>query len=143
MTSAKILWESLENKYKIDDAGQKKFIVGRFLDYKMVDSRTTMSHLGELLLIIHAIVDESMKICEMFQVATIIEKLPPFGKDFRSYLKHKKKQMSLEDIEVRLRIEEDNMMSEKASYKTVESNANIIEGVKGSKKRKNSGADSS
>ena len=90
MTSAKILWESLEKKYKTEDAGQKKFIVGRFLDYKMVDSRTTMSHLGELLLIIHAIVDESMKICEMFQVATIIEKLPPFGKDFRSYLKHKK-----------------------------------------------------
>ena len=42
-----------------------------------------------------------------------------------------------------MRIEEDNRKSEKASYKTIESKANIIEGVKGSKKRKNSGADSS
>ena len=142
MTSAKILWESLEKKYKTEDAGQKKFVVGRFLDYKMVDSRTVMSQLGELQLIIHEILDEGMKVCETFQVASIIEKLPPSWKEFRSYLKHKKKQMSLEDLSVRLRIEEDNKMSEKASYKTMESKANIIEGVKGSKKRKNSAADS-
>ena len=43
MASAKILWESLEKKYKTEDAGQKKFIVGRFLDYKMEDSRMIMS----------------------------------------------------------------------------------------------------
>ena len=126
MASAKSLWESLEKKYKTEDAGQKKFVVGRFLDYKMVDSRTVMSQLGELQLIIHEILDEGMKMCETFQVATIIEKLPPSWKEFRSYLKHKKKQMSLEDLSVRLRIEEDNKMSEKASYKTMESNANII-----------------
>ena len=61
-----------------------------------------MSQLGELQLIIHEILDEGMKICETFQVATIIEKLPPSWKDFRSYLKHKKKQISLEDLGVRL-----------------------------------------
>ena len=98
MTSAKILWESLENKYKIDDAGQKKFIVGRFLDYKMVDSRMVMSQLGELQLIIHEILDEGMKLCETFQVVIIIEKLPPSWKDFKSYLKHKKKQMSFKTL---------------------------------------------
>ena len=65
------------------------FIVGRFLDYKMVDSKTVMSQLGELQLIIHEILDEEMKLYEMFQVSTIIEKLPPSWKEFRSYLKHK------------------------------------------------------
>ncbi|GJU83143.1 hypothetical protein Tco_1285508 [Tanacetum coccineum] len=34
---AKELWESLERKYKTEDAGTKKFVVARFLDYKMVD----------------------------------------------------------------------------------------------------------
>ncbi|GJX42164.1 retrotransposon protein, putative, ty1-copia subclass [Tanacetum coccineum] len=38
-TTAKELWESLERKYKTEDAGTKKFVVARFLDYKMVDSR--------------------------------------------------------------------------------------------------------
>jgi len=31
---AKNLWASLNKKYKIEHAGTKKFIVGRFLEYK-------------------------------------------------------------------------------------------------------------
>ena len=38
--TAKELWESLAKKYKIEDASMKKFIVGKFLDYKIVDSKT-------------------------------------------------------------------------------------------------------
>ena len=41
--TTKELWESLEKKYKTEDAGMKKFIVGRFLDYKMVDSKIVTS----------------------------------------------------------------------------------------------------
>ncbi|RVX19809.1 hypothetical protein CK203_005258 [Vitis vinifera] len=40
--TAKELWESLDRKYKTEDAGAKKFVVGRFLDYKMVDSKTVV-----------------------------------------------------------------------------------------------------
>ncbi|XP_022847663.1 uncharacterized protein LOC111370208 [Olea europaea var. sylvestris] len=69
--TATLLWESLEKKYKTEDAGLKKFVVGKFLDFKMVDSKT---------------------------VAAIIEKLPPMWKDFKNYLKHKRKEMGLEDL---------------------------------------------
>ncbi|XXG72461.1 hypothetical protein AAC387_Pa07g1553 [Persea americana] len=31
--TAKELWDSLDKKYKTEDAGMKKFVVGRFLDY--------------------------------------------------------------------------------------------------------------
>ena len=41
--TAKELWESLDRKYKTEDVGAKKFVVGRFLDYKMVDSKTVVS----------------------------------------------------------------------------------------------------
>ena len=34
---AKELWESLDKKYKTEDAGTKKYVVGQFLDYKMMD----------------------------------------------------------------------------------------------------------
>ncbi|KAK4389640.1 hypothetical protein Sango_2301000 [Sesamum angolense] len=48
-TTAKALWESLEKKYKTEDAGLKKFIVGKFLDFKMVDSKRSVPiDLGEL-----------------------------------------------------------------------------------------------
>ncbi|KAF3671071.1 putative transcription factor MYB21-like [Capsicum annuum] len=35
---------------------------------------------------------------EAFQVATIVEKLPPMWKDFKKYSKHKHKEMSTEDL---------------------------------------------
>ncbi|KAK2996877.1 hypothetical protein RJ639_025835, partial [Escallonia herrerae] len=66
MLNAKALWESLEKKYKTKDACSKKFVVGKFLDFKIVDSKT-----------------------------------------------HKRKEIKLEDLIVRLRIEEDNRQFEK------------------------------
>ena len=52
---------------------------------------------------------------DVFQVAAIIEKLPPLWKDFKNYLKYKRKEMTIEDLIVRLRIEEDNKAAEKRS----------------------------
>ncbi|KAL6976969.1 hypothetical protein U1Q18_025756, partial [Sarracenia purpurea var. burkii] len=37
--TAKDLWKSLDHKYVTEDAGAKKFIVGEFLNYKMVESK--------------------------------------------------------------------------------------------------------
>ncbi|XP_049363682.1 uncharacterized protein LOC125828429 [Solanum verrucosum] len=77
MKTSKELWDALEKKYKTEDAGMKKFIVAKFLDYKMID-RLVVNY--------------------AFQVATIIEKLPPLWKDFKNYLKHKRKEMTVEDL---------------------------------------------
>ncbi|KAL6140531.1 hypothetical protein ACLB2K_058830 [Fragaria x ananassa] len=103
--TTKELWESLEKKYKTEDAGAKKFIVGRFLDYKMV--------------------------------ACAIEKLSPAWKDFKNYLKHKRKEMSMEDLEVKLRIEEDNLGSEKKAWVGgYSAEANVVEHGQSSKTKK-------
>ena len=111
--TAKELCESLDRKYKTEDAGAKKFVVGRFLDFKMVDSKTVISQVQEIQVILHEIQAEGMILSETFQVAAIIEKLPLGWKDFKNYLKHKRKEMNLEELIVRLRIEEDNRSSEK------------------------------
>ncbi|KAL0339424.1 UNVERIFIED_CONTAM: hypothetical protein Sangu_1464500 [Sesamum angustifolium] len=76
-TTARALWESLEKKYKTEDAGLKKFIVGKFLDFKMVDSKTVMNQVQEFQMILHDLHAEGMKLSEFFQVAAMIEKLPP------------------------------------------------------------------
>jgi hypothetical protein len=138
--TAKELWDSLDKKYKTEDAGTKKFIVGRFLDYKMLDSKTVISQVQELQLILHEIHAEGMTLSESFQVATIIEKLPSSWKEFKNYLKHKRKEMKLEDLIVRLRIEEDNRTSEKAMWnQSIESKANVVEHNNKNKKRKHFG----
>ncbi|XP_074356654.1 uncharacterized protein LOC141696409 [Apium graveolens] len=106
--TAKALRESLDHKYKTEDVGEKKWIFGRFLDYKMADSKNVVSQMQELQVIIHKIHAEGMVISESFQVAAVIEKLPPAWKMFKNYLKHKRKEMTIEDLILRLRIEEDN-----------------------------------
>ena len=96
--TTKELLESLDRKYKTEDVGAKKFVVGRFLDYKMVDSKTVVSQVQELQVILHEIHAEGMMLSETFQVVAIIEKLPSAWKDFKNYLKHKIKEMSIEDL---------------------------------------------
>eukprot|EP00268_Persea_americana_P000700 TRINITY_DN10213_c2_g1_i2.p2 TRINITY_DN10213_c2_g1~~TRINITY_DN10213_c2_g1_i2.p2 ORF type:complete len:163 (+),score=33.31 TRINITY_DN10213_c2_g1_i2:4137-4625(+) len=116
----------------------KKFVVGRFLDYKMIDSKAVINQVQELQVILHEIHVEGMSFSESFQVATIIEKLPSLWKDFKNYLKHKRKEMKLEDLIVRLRIEEDNRASEKKAGKTfTEAKANVVEHGQNPKKKKN------
>ncbi|XP_057793010.1 uncharacterized protein LOC131009612 [Salvia miltiorrhiza] len=109
--TSKELWDSLETKYKAEDAGLKKFIVGRFLDFKMVDSKTVVEQVQEFQLILHDILAEDMELSESFQ-------------------------MGLEDLIVRLRIEEDNRISENKTNKTsIEAKANLAESSN-KKKRK-------
>lgn len=49
--TSKELWESLEKKYKTENAGKKKFVVSKFLKYEMVDSKSVVSQAEELQLI--------------------------------------------------------------------------------------------
>ncbi|XP_075521355.1 uncharacterized protein LOC142554577 [Primulina tabacum] len=133
--TAKELWDMLDKKYRAEDAGLKKFIVGRFLDFKMVDSKSAMSQVQELQLLLHEIHGEGMTLRESFQVAAMIEKLPPLLKDFKNYLKYKRKEMGLKDLIVRLRIEGDNKSTEvKASR--MAARVNIVETSFEGKKRK-------
>ena len=74
---------------------------------------------------------------ENFQVVDIIEKLPPAWKDFKNCLKHKRKEMSIEDLIIRLRIEENNRESEKkVAHNPIEAKANFVEHGQGSKFKK-------
>ena len=111
--SAKNLWTSLEKKYKIKVVSAKKLIAGKFLDYKMVDAKTVISQIQEIQVILHNIHVENMTLSESFQVASIIEKLSPSCKDFKNYLKHKRKEIKLEELVVRLGIKENNRKAEK------------------------------
>ena len=110
--------------------------MGYFVDIKMMDTKTVMSQVQEFQVILNEIQVERMVLSEDFQVATIIEKLPPGWKDFKNYLKHERKEMSMEDLIVRLHIEEDNRRSKKRRLTPVEAKENIVEHGQSSKKNK-------
>ncbi|XP_070018059.1 uncharacterized protein [Nicotiana sylvestris] len=115
MNTSKELWDALEKKYKTEDAYLKKFMVAKFQDYKMIDGKTVGIQVQELQLIFNDLIAEGMVVNEAFQVTAMIEILPPSWRDFKNYLKHKSKEMKLEDIVIRLKIEEDNKTAKKKS----------------------------
>ncbi|XP_060190446.1 uncharacterized protein LOC132619613 [Lycium barbarum] len=140
--TSKELWLALKKKYKTKDACLKKFVVAKFPDYKMTDSKTVGTQVQQLQVLIHDLIDEGMVINEAFQVAVVIDKLPPSWRDFKNYLKHKRKEMSLEDLVIRLKIEEDNKIAEKKSRgNSTIMGANIVEEAapKNKKRKKPSG----
>ncbi|PHT65606.1 hypothetical protein T459_30031 [Capsicum annuum] len=94
----------------------------------MIDSKSVVSQVQALQVIIHNLLAE----------AAIIEKLPPIWRDFKNYLNHKHKEITVEDIIVRLRIEEDNKAAERRSKGNSTINeAHIVENNQNnSKKRK-------
>ncbi|GJX20383.1 hypothetical protein Tco_0223060 [Tanacetum coccineum] len=134
-------------KVQTKNAGTNKFEVAQFLDYKMVDSKNVTSQVQDLQVLIHDIHAEEMTLSETFQAAVIIEKLPPSWVDFKNYLKHKRKEMSVKELVFRLHIEEDNKLAQKNTYTPDSAKANMIEHAgsslrsnpkgKGKDKRKN------
>jgi hypothetical protein len=48
-------------------------------------------------------------------MTTVIEKLTPSWKEFKNYLKHKRKEMRVEDLILRLKIREDTSYQKKES----------------------------
>ncbi|PHT78935.1 hypothetical protein T459_16987 [Capsicum annuum] len=81
---------------------------------------------------------------EAFQVAAIIEKLPPMWKNFKNYFKHKYKEMSVKYLIVRLCIEEDNKATKRKPRENSAINgANTVEDDQNnSKKQKKVGNES-
>ncbi|GJX25908.1 pol polyprotein [Tanacetum coccineum] len=98
-----------------------------FLDYRMVDSKNVITQVQDLQVLLHNIHAKGITVSETFQVVAIIKKSPPSWVDFKNYLKHKRKEMSAEDLIVRLRIEEDNKLAQKNTYAPDSAKANMVE----------------
>ena len=107
ISSAKEIWEALQKKYDTEEAGTKKYDVSRYMKYQMIDDKYVEAQSHELMKIAHEITSEGMTLDEQFQVAIIIDKLPPAWKDFKNTLRHKTKEFSLESLITRLIIEEE------------------------------------
>ncbi|XP_077251868.1 uncharacterized protein LOC143891109 [Tasmannia lanceolata] len=120
---SKSLWEALQKKYDTEEAGSKKYAVSKYFRFYMVDERTVISQTHELQKLVNDILAEGMVISEQFQVATMIDKLPPSW-TFRNSLLHKSKELSMESLLVRLRIEEENRNQDKKEENV--SNVNVF-----------------
>ena len=74
----------------------------------MIDSKSIVSQVEENQKLMYELHSGGCEINEHFQVGARIEKLPTSWNDFKIYLKHKRPEMNMEDLILRLRVEEDH-----------------------------------
>jgi hypothetical protein len=91
----KKLWDALEAKFRVSDAGSKLYLMEQLFDYKMVENHSVVEQAHE----IQALAKElELFLCSLpdkFVVGGIIVKLPPSWRDFHTSLKHKRQEFSV------------------------------------------------
>ena len=115
----------------ISKDGPWAFVIGKFLKYNMADTKTVIKQVEEIQVLIHELHAEGCAISEQFQVGSIIEKLPPSWRGFKVYLKHKRREMTMEDLILRLRVEEDHRKGDSVDG----ARANVIESEPSTKQK--------
>ncbi|XP_016450546.1 uncharacterized protein LOC107775332 [Nicotiana tabacum] len=99
------LWAAISRRYVTEDAGNRSFLINKYIDFKMDDSKPFIDQVNELNKIASQCADVGESITEIFQVSTIIGKLPPSWKDYQMKLKHKTKSLNLDQLLQHIQIE--------------------------------------
>ncbi|WKA00091.1 hypothetical protein VitviT2T_018481 [Vitis vinifera] len=111
--SAREIWEALENKYKAEEEGTKKFLISQYIDFKFFDEKPLLPQIHELQVIVNKLKVLKIELPEAFQVGAIMAKLPSSWKGYRKRILHKSEDYSLEEIQKHLRIEEESRSRDK------------------------------
>ena len=126
--SAKIIWTKLEAKYGSDDAGKRKYVVGKWLQFQITDDKPIMEQVHAYENLCAEVLNEGMKMCEILQANVLMEKFPPSWSDYRNHLKHKKNDLTLQELISHMRTEEANWLKDKMSSLSLNSSkANLVE----------------
>ncbi|TYK16589.1 ty1-copia retrotransposon protein [Cucumis melo var. makuwa] len=124
----KDIWSTLESQYGGDDAGRKKYVVGKWLQFQMTDDKPVVEQIHEYENLVANVMSEGMKMYEILQANVLLEKFPPSWNDYCNHLKHKKKDLKLQELISHMGTEEANRLKDKLASQNLNSvNANLVE----------------
>nr|AAM00977.1 Putative retroelement [Oryza sativa Japonica Group]AAP53108.1 retrotransposon protein, putative, Ty1-copia subclass [Oryza sativa Japonica Group] len=106
MPSGKDMWDALEAKFGVSDAGSELYVMEQFYDYKMVDDRSVVEQAHEIQMLAKELENNNCELPDKFVAGGIIAKLPPSWSDFATSLKHKRQEFSVSDLIGSLGVEE-------------------------------------
>ncbi|KAK0583791.1 hypothetical protein LWI29_003107 [Acer saccharum] len=130
MKSPKEIWNALEYKYKAEKEGTDKFLILKYFEFTMVDTKPILDQIHELQILVTKLRELKVEISESFQVGAIITKLPSSWNDYRKKLLHRRDDISLEELQKHLRIEEETRSRDQKNISQNSSKVNIVEGSK-------------
>jgi hypothetical protein len=105
-TDGKELWDALTTKYGASDAGSDLYIMESFHDYKMADNRSIVEQAHEIQCIANKLDHLKIVLPDRFVAACITAKLPSTWRNFATSLKHKRQEISVENLISSLDVEE-------------------------------------
>jgi len=126
--SAKIIWTKLKAEYGSDDASKKKYVVRKWLQFQIVYDKPIMEQVNIYENLCAEVLNEDMKMCEILQANVLIEKFSPSWSDYKNHLKHRKKDLTLQELISPMRTEEANRLKDKLESLSLNaSKANLVE----------------
>ena len=105
---AKEIWDAMNKKYILKYAKTHKYVIGNFRNFQMTENKDVSSQIHDYHLLISDLTIEDIKLLEHFVAGYLVETFLESWKDYKNNMKHKRKQMSLEDVIIHIRIEEQN-----------------------------------
>ncbi|KAK8570584.1 hypothetical protein V6N13_032201 [Hibiscus sabdariffa] len=91
----------------------------------MTDEKPIMDQVHDYKKLDFDILAEGMKMCEVLQVNVLVEKLPKSWSDYRNSVKHKKRDIPLEELVAHMKIEEANRLKDKIRKPKPQKTANF------------------
>ena len=105
-----------------------KNVIENFRKFQMTEDKDVSSQIHDYHMLINDLVIEDINLLEPFVADYLIKTFPDSWKDYKNSMKHKRKQMSLEDVIIHIRIEEQNKTRDKAERaKELSTKANVVE----------------
>ena len=105
-TSDKELWDALEAKFGVSNAGSELYLIEQLYDYKMVENRSIVEQALEIQALAKELEYFPCPLPDKLVPGGIIAKLPPSWRDFANSLKHKRQEFSVAELIGSLDIEE-------------------------------------
>jgi hypothetical protein len=90
MPIGKAIWEALEARYGVSDAGSELYVMEQFHDYRMVENRPVVEQAHEIQALVKELELFGCALPDKFVVGCMIAKLPQSWTDFATSLKHKR-----------------------------------------------------
>ncbi|XP_019263214.1 PREDICTED: uncharacterized protein LOC109240977 [Nicotiana attenuata] len=102
------IWKALEQKYTAVKQGTDRFLGIKFFEFQMIDGKSIMERVDELLVLISILKDFKVDVSESLQVAAILAKLPASWNDYRKKLLHSSEDFNVDQLTKHIRIEEES-----------------------------------
>jgi hypothetical protein len=106
ITDAKELWDALVAKYDATDAGSELYTMESFHDFRRVNNRSVVEQAHEIQILVKKLELLNYSLPDKFVAGCMIAKLPSSWRNFATSLKHRRQEISVENLIASLDVEE-------------------------------------